>query len=130
MPKKISNEDLINYLTNECDLELSKSIEDAIKHDETLAKELDQLKELRMLQAETMVPLLNKEMPKQTENLIDSIKEKKTTSILWVPLGLSIYTQSYNFVFILLFTICQIYILFVLKKPIPKKKLRNAGLHL
>ncbi len=79
MPKKISNEDLINYLTNECDLELSKSIEDAIKHDETLAKELDQLKELRMLQAETMVPLLNKEMPKQTGNLIESIKEKKTT---------------------------------------------------
>lgn len=79
MPKKISNEDLINYLTNECDLELSKSIEDAIKHDETLAKELDQLKELRMLQAETMVPLLNKEIPKQTENLIESIKEKKTT---------------------------------------------------
>ena len=25
------------------------------------------------------------------------LKEKKTTSILWVPLGLSIYTQSYKF---------------------------------
>ena len=48
MPKKISNEDLINYLTNECDLELSKSIEDAIKHDKTLAKELHQLKEFEI----------------------------------------------------------------------------------
>ena len=79
MLKKISNEDLINYLTNECDQELSETIEEAIKHDETLATELNKLKELRMLQAETMVPLLNKEMPKQTENLIEGIKEKKTT---------------------------------------------------
>jgi len=48
-------------------------------------------------------------------------KENKTTSVIWIPLGLSIYTQSYNFIFILLFTICQIYILFILKKPTPKK---------
>ena len=80
MLKKISNEDLINYLTNECDQELSETIEEAIKHDETLATELNKLKELRMLQAETMVPLLNKEMPKQTENLIEGIKEKNLTN--------------------------------------------------
>ena len=49
------------------------------------------------------------------------LHEKKTTSLIWIPLGLSIYIQSYNFLFILLFAVCQIYILFVLKKPIPKK---------
>lgn len=50
------------------------------------------------------------------------LKENKSTSILWVPFGLSIYMLSYNFIFILLFAMCQIYILFILKKPTPKKK--------
>ena len=46
----------------------------------------------------------------------------KKTSRLWIPAGLTIYAQSYNFVFILLFAISQVYILFALKKPTPKKE--------
>ena len=48
-------------------------------------------------------------------------KQKQMTSYLWVPLGLSIYLHNYNFIFLFMFSTSQLYILFFLKKPLPKK---------
>tara|TARA_B100001063_G_scaffold167716_1_gene156764 strand:- start:6535 stop:7152 length:618 start_codon:yes stop_codon:yes gene_type:complete len=48
-------------------------------------------------------------------------KQKQMTSYLWIPLGLSIYLHNYNFIFLFMFSTSQLYILFFLKKPLPKK---------
>ena len=48
-------------------------------------------------------------------------KQHKQTSKLWLPLGLSIYLHNYNVLFLMMFAMCQVYILFFLKKPPPKK---------
>jgi len=47
------------------------------------------------------------------------MKQHKSTSQLWIPLGLSIYLHNYNLIFLFIFSACQAYILFYLKKPRP-----------
>ena len=81
MPNKITNEDIISYLDKECEESLKLKIDEAIKNDETIRERYNELKGLRMLQAETMLPLLNKQMPESTAKIINSLKEKKTSYI-------------------------------------------------
>ena len=82
MSNKITNEDIIRYLDQECDESLRIKIDEAIKNDNSIRDKYTDLKNLRMLQAETMLPLLNKEMPKSTAKIINSLNEKKTSYIL------------------------------------------------
>ena len=79
MSNKITNEDIISYLDKECEESLKLNIEDAINNDESIKERYNELKNLRMLQAETMLPLLNKQMPESTAKIINSLEEKKTT---------------------------------------------------
>ena len=81
MSNKITNEDIISYLDKECEESLKLKIEEAIKNDESIKERYNELKNLRMLQAETMLPLLNKQMPESTAKIINSLKEKKTSYI-------------------------------------------------
>ena len=53
-------------------------------------------------------------------------KYHKKTSDLWIPLALSTYLHNYNFIFILMFSLCQTYILFYLKKPPINKKYKST----
>ncbi len=79
MPSKFSKEDLINYLADELDDPLRNEIEVEIENDKELKKQLKELQDLRMLQAETMLPLLNKKMPEKTQNLINNLKESRAS---------------------------------------------------
>tara|TARA_Y100000591_G_scaffold271775_1_gene247053 strand:- start:11264 stop:11875 length:612 start_codon:yes stop_codon:yes gene_type:complete len=54
-------------------------------------------------------------------------KQHKTTSILWIPLGLSIYLHNYNIIFILMFFACQTYIFFM-KKLNAKKNYESTAM--
>ena len=81
MSDKITNEDIISYLDKECEESLKLKIDEAIKNDESVREKYNELKSLRMLQAETMLPLLNKQMPESTAKIINSLKEKKTSYI-------------------------------------------------
>ncbi len=81
MSNNITNEDIISYLDKECEESLKLKIEEAIKNDESIKERYNELKNLRMLQAETMLPLLNKQMPESTAKIINSLKEKKTSYI-------------------------------------------------
>ena len=81
MPSKITNEDIISYLDKECGESLRIKIDDAIKNDKSVRDRYTDLKDLRMLQAETMLPLLNKQMPENTSKIINSLKEKKTSYV-------------------------------------------------
>ena len=82
MTNKITKEDLFNYLCNELDIDRMQEIENALSKDDELKLQLAELKSIRMLQAETMLPLLNKPMNSKTEALIESIKEKKTLNLI------------------------------------------------
>ena len=82
MPKNnINKEDLLNYLCNELDSSEVKEIEAALQEDDNLRGQLEDLKQIRMLHAETMLPILNEPMSDRTEALIDTLKDKKSFSI-------------------------------------------------
>ena len=74
MSNNITNEDIISYLDKECEASLKLKIEEAVKNDESIKERYNELKNLRMLQAETMLPLLNKQMPESTAKIINSLK--------------------------------------------------------
>ena len=82
MPKNnINKEDLLNYLCHELDSSQVKEIENVLQEDSNLRSQLEDLKQIRMLQAETMLPILNEPMSARTEALIDTLKDKKSFSI-------------------------------------------------
>tara|TARA_B100001093_G_scaffold493938_1_gene536741 strand:+ start:1301 stop:1963 length:663 start_codon:yes stop_codon:yes gene_type:complete len=78
MTRKISKEDLISFIDGECDKEIEYKIKNALKNDINLNAEYKELKNLRMTQAETMLPLLNKKTPVKIEQIINGLTDKKS----------------------------------------------------